>query len=243
MNERILLVYSPIIATCQSEIVKGSVCTPISGGVSLYLKGASSNIEYAAQSSIKKIMNGDLLLSAHGAVLKVIYMSKVKIRKNVGTYVNDTVEDDESIEFLKSGYFRGIMYGIVSGCVTIFIIRYAMTRKNETVTSHYISEGTEPDFSHAKSSVNDTTADDETIVISNIAGSISRDDVTVITSNKAGSIAHTRQKINKDEIFVDVDLENRSIASQRKQHDIFNTIFDESKEKKKRPINRSVSNL
>lgn len=176
-------------AECQSNVAEGSVCAPIRGGISLFLEGASEGEAYAAQSSIKTVMDKDLLLSAHDAILKVIYMSRVQIIMDEGNDDIDLNADDDT-EFWRTGLFKGIMLGVFSGLLTMIGMKFVVTRDNkrELVTSsnHEITE-VRLDSSYCNSSDSTTTSDDE----------------TVLASNKMG-----RNAVQNDEMGVDIDIEN-----------------------------------
>jgi len=212
-------------AECQSNVAEGSVCTPIRGGISLFLEGVSEGEAYAAQSSIKTVMDNDLLLTAHDAILKVIYMSRVQIITDEDNDDTDLNEDDET-EFWRTGYFKGIMLGVFSGLLTMICIRCVVRRDNLRGSSQSSpSEWTEitPDANYSHSSDSTTTSDDE----------------TVLTSNKVGRIA-----IKNDDMVVDVDIESYSRGekkkeSSKKKDEFFDVIFDESKEKKIRILDET----
>jgi len=209
---------------CQSVISEDNVCEPIRGGVSLYVKDGSKGIDYVAHSSIKKIMDKDLLLSAHDSIVKVIHMSKVKFRDEDDDIGDNDLDEDTDTKIWGSLYVRGVMLSILSICVTIFAIKCVVNRsnrKNRSGLSHSSpSDWTEivPEAGYINSSDSTTTSDDETI----------------LTSNKVGSIVNT---IKTEEMVVDVDIESHSIGLQKNTHidqtdEFFNVIFDETKEKK-----------
>jgi len=205
-------------AECQSDVAEDSVCSPIRGGVSLFLKGTSSGEAYKAQSSIKKMMDDNLLLPAHVAILKVVYISKVQHDKSDEN--NDVIElgEDDDTEFWKTGHFRGIMLGVFSGLFTMIAIRCVARRGTRSKNS--LSGWTEigPFTNYTNSSNSTTSADDE----------------TVITSNREGSVA---QSVKRDELVVDLDIETYSGETKKKKNskkkdEFFDVIFDESKHKK-----------
>jgi len=208
-------------AECQSNLAEGSACAVIRGGISLFVKGVSDGEAYASQSSIKNIMDNDSLLSAHNAILKVIYMSKVQ---TISHDDNDDIglDADDDTEFWRTGYFKGIMLGVFSGLLTMICIRCVVRRGNVRGSLTSPSEWTEitPDSNYSHSSDSTTSSDDE----------------TVRTSNKVGS---TTRAAKNDEMVVDVDIESYSRSlkktkSSKKKDDFFDVIFDDSKMKKKK---------